>query len=254
MSDEGSTGGDIYVVPITGGAARNLTPSIKSSPSALAWTSPDRITFAQNVDGNAGFGRVGLQGGAVQSLWTGKEIASPAGPVWTSTNSSSNGPPVTAVVRQSASTPPELWAGPIGAWKQLTNLNAGVKPAWGEMRNVHWMNGPTRVQGWLMLPKDYDPAKTYPLIVSVHGGPSAACRSSWDLRFMGLASALGYFALCPNPRGSYGQGEAFHAGKRERFRRRRFPRHHGRRRRNCRSSIRSTRTASAFAVTVTAAT
>ena len=80
MSDEGSTGGDIYVVPITGGAARNLTPSIKSSPSAIAWTSPDRITFAQNVDGNAGFGRVGLQGGAVQSLWTGKEIASPAGP------------------------------------------------------------------------------------------------------------------------------------------------------------------------------
>ena len=36
MSDEGSTGGDIHVVPITGGTARNLTPGIKSSPSALA--------------------------------------------------------------------------------------------------------------------------------------------------------------------------------------------------------------------------
>ncbi len=209
MSDEGSTGGDVYVVPITGGAARNLTPNIKSSPSALAWTAPDRITFAQNVDGNAGFGSVGLQGSEVQSLWTGEEIASPAGAVWTATRSSSNDKPITAVVRQSASAPPELWAGPIGAWKRLTNLNTGIKPVWGEMRNVHWMNGPTRVQGWLMLPKDYDPAKTYPLIVSVHGGPSAACRSSWDASFMGLASALGYFALCPNPRGSYGQGERF---------------------------------------------
>jgi dipeptidyl aminopeptidase/acylaminoacyl peptidase len=209
MSDEGSTGGDIYVVPITGGAARNLTPNIKSSPSALAWAAPDRISFAQNVDGNAGFGSVSLQGGTAQSLWAGEEIASPAGAVWTATNSSSSGQPITAVVRQSASTPPELWAGPIGAWKQLTNLNAGLKPAWGEMRNVHWMNGDTRVQGWLMLPKDYDPAKTYPLIVSVHGGPSAACRSAWDARFTGLASALGYFALCPNPRGSYGQGQRF---------------------------------------------
>ncbi len=91
MSDEGSTGGDVYVVPIAGGAARNLTPDIKSSPSALAWTAPDRITFSQNVDGNAGFGSVGLQGGAVKSLWTGEEIASPAGAIWTAARSSCPG-------------------------------------------------------------------------------------------------------------------------------------------------------------------
>jgi len=29
---------------------------------------------------------------------------------------------------------------------------------------------------------------------------------------MGSESAMGYFALCPNPRGSYGQGEAFTQG------------------------------------------
>ena len=28
-----------------------------------------------------------------------------------------------AVVRQSANTPPEVWAGPMGKWKQITNLN-----------------------------------------------------------------------------------------------------------------------------------
>jgi dipeptidyl aminopeptidase/acylaminoacyl peptidase len=66
-----------------------------------------------------------------------------------------------------------------------------------------------RIQGWLMLPKDFSPGKTYPLVVSVHGGPSAACLSVWDGRSMGALSAMGYFALCPNPRGSYGQGEAF---------------------------------------------
>jgi dipeptidyl aminopeptidase/acylaminoacyl peptidase len=224
MSDEGSVGGDIYVVPITGGEARNLTPNIKASPYALAWTTPDRITFAKNVDGNSGFSSVSSNGGPIGTLWTGEEIAAPAGDVWatvtffaktstvtstTSTERMFDKKSVTAIVRQSASAPPELWAGPIGAWKQLTHVNAEVKPAWGEMKNVIWMSGEKRVQGWLMLPKDYSPSKTYPLVVTVHGGPSAACVPSWGGGGMGVESAMGYFSLCPNPRGSYGQGEAF---------------------------------------------
>ena len=119
---------------------------------------------------------------------------------------------MTAVIRQSASTPPEVWAGPIGKWTQLTAVNADAKPAWGEMKNFHWANGNTALEGWLMLPKDYAPGKTYPLVVSVHGGPSAACGSHWDPRGTGATSAMGYFVFCPNPRGSYGQGEAFTRG------------------------------------------
>jgi dipeptidyl aminopeptidase/acylaminoacyl peptidase len=214
MSDEGSTGGDVHVIPITGGVARNLTPNLKASPSALAWTAPDRITFAQNVDGNSGFGSVSAKGGAVETLWTGEEVAAPAGDAWApgSSFSGTGDKLITAIARQSASTPPEVWAGPIGNWKQLTNLNAGIKPAWGEMHNVDWMDGTTRLQGWLMLPKDFASGKTYPLIVNVHGGPSAACSSRWDERNMGPESAMGYFVLCPNPRGSYGQGELFTQG------------------------------------------
>lgn len=43
MSDEGSTGGDIHVVSIAGGPARNLTPGITSSPSALAGRPPSAL-------------------------------------------------------------------------------------------------------------------------------------------------------------------------------------------------------------------
>ncbi|MGA7335417.1 MAG: prolyl oligopeptidase family serine peptidase, partial [Candidatus Sulfotelmatobacter sp.] len=181
-------------------------------PSRLSWTAPDRITFAENVDGKSGFGSVDAKSGAVQTLWTGEEAVIPAGAAWASAGSQAGEKLITAIVRQSASTPPEVWAGPIGNWKQLTDLNADIKPAWGGMRNVHWMNGDTRVQGWLMLPKDFVPEKTYPLVVTVHGGPSAACMSRWDERGMGPLSAMGYFALCPNPRGSYGQGELFTQG------------------------------------------
>jgi len=212
MSDEGSTGGDLYVVPVAGGSARNLTPGIKSSPSAIAWATPDRIVFAENVDGSSGFGSVSTAKYEIQTLWTGEEVAHPASNAWIMAGASSLDKSGTAIVRQSASMPPEVWAGPIGQWRQLTNLNATVKPLWGEMRSVHWMSGTTNVQGWLMLPKDFATDKKYPLVVSVHGGPSAACGSYWDTRSMGPLSAMGYFALCPNPRGSYGQGESFTQG------------------------------------------
>jgi len=204
MSDEGSTGGDIYTISIAGGVARNLTPDLKSSPSSLAWTAPDRITFVQNVDGQSGLASVSRDG-AVQTLWTGEESAGGSA-------SFSRDGSTTALVRQSASTPPEVWAGPVGHWTQITTLNAGVKSAWGEMHNFHWMNGKLQLQGWLMLPRDFDPGKGYPLVVNVHGGPSAACMSRWDARTMGAESAMGYFAFCPNPRGSYGQGEKFTQG------------------------------------------
>jgi dipeptidyl aminopeptidase/acylaminoacyl peptidase len=49
------------------------------------------------------------------------------------------------------------------------------------------------------------------MVVDVHGGPSAAAQSAWPSAWsftMALPGA-GYFLLVPNPRGSYGQGEAF---------------------------------------------
>ena len=218
MSDEGLTGGDVYVVPVAGGAARNLTPGIKASPSSISWAGSDHINVVANVDGNSGSGQIAQTGSAAGMIWTGwtgEEMIGTSSDAWVPAASFSRDGNVSAVVRQSANNPPELWAGRVGEWKQITNLNEGVRANWGPSRNVHWMNGNTRVQGWLMLPKDFDPAKKYPLIVSVHGGPSHACTSKWQAGGMGdttVASLLGWFVLCPNPRGSYGQGEAFTQG------------------------------------------
>ena len=218
MSDAGLTGGDIYVVPTTGGPARNLTPKIKASPSSIAWSAPDRLSVIANVDGNSAYAVIpasGLPESSTWKGWTGEELISTMTDAWVPAASFSRNGSVSAVVRQSASTSPDVWAGPAGQWKQITSVNKDVKANWGESRNVSWMNGDMRVQGWLMLPKDYDPAKKYPLVVSVHGGPSWACTSKWNAGDMGdmtAASLLGWFVLCPNPRGSYGQGEAFTQG------------------------------------------
>ena len=103
---------------------------------------------------------------------------------------------------------------------QLSHFNDGVKPAWGKSDSLSWKSDGFRVQGWLLLPKDYDSSKKYPLIVEVHGGPAAAVMSRWG-GGGGLSaaafSALGYFVLLPNPRGSYGQGEAFTQANRKDF-------------------------------------
>ena len=218
MSDAGLTGGDVHVVPLPGGAGRKLTPGIKASPSSIAWAAPDRVGVVANVDGNAGYATVPATGYRENSSWngwTGEEMIATSTDAWVPSASFSRDGAVSAVVRQSASTPPEVWAGPMGKWKQITHLNQGVKANWGETRNVHWMDGDTRVQGWLTFPKDYDPAKKYPLVVNVHGGPAWACTSKWQqggMSDMRAASLMGWFVLCPNPRGSYGQGEAFTQG------------------------------------------
>ncbi|MGA9558879.1 MAG: S9 family peptidase [Terriglobales bacterium] len=228
MSDEGLTGGDVYIISMTGGVARDLTPSIKASPSSLAWIATGRLGVIANVDGNSGYEVVPAAGYAIGSSWkersaggwTGEETIGTTTGGWVPSASFSRDGSVSAVVRQAASTPPEVWTGKMGAWRQITHLNQNVKPSWGESRNVHWLSdkaagGDDRVEGWLMLPANYDPAKKYPLVVSVHGGPSWACVSKWSSGGMGsmtAASLLGWFVLCPNPRGSFGQGEAFTQG------------------------------------------
>jgi len=218
MSDEGLTGGDVMLVPSSGGTARNLTPAIHASPSSLSWRSNDRVWMAANVDGNSAAATLttaGLQPGARWNGWTGGEVIGTTTEVWVPSASFSRDGSVSAVIRQSPKSPPEVWAGPAGEWKQITHLNDGLQSPRGETRNVHWTSDGHRVQGWLTLPKNYDPTRKYPLVINVHGGPSWACLPNWGTTAMGdmrAASLLGWFVLCPNPRGSYGQGEAFTQG------------------------------------------
>jgi len=211
MSDAGLTGGDIFSVDAAGGEAQDLTPEIKASPSWLGWTPEKKIIFTEFVGGDVGLASVDPQNKKVETLWRGGEYLAAGAGGFSPTISLAKDGKTMAFVRQSYAAPPEVWAGQVGDWKQLTRRNEGVTRQWGDAKSIEWKNGGYEVQGWLLYPKDFDATKKYPLVVNVHGGPSWASVSTWPSPH-GYAAALagaGYFVLSPNPRGSYGQGDAF---------------------------------------------
>jgi dipeptidyl aminopeptidase/acylaminoacyl peptidase len=201
MSDEGSTGGDIFIVPSAGGAAKNVTPNLEGSARALAWRPDGRIIFNEYIDGKSALVTVGGGGGARSTVWSAPQQVTLA-------SVASRAESAAAVV-QSFQQAPEVYAGPLGAWAPQTAINAAIKPLWGDVKSLHWPSDKFQVQGWLVYPANFDPARKYPLVVSVHGGPSSANVPSWPSRWNAVLPGSGYFLLLPNPRGSYGGGEAF---------------------------------------------
>ncbi|HET8551410.1 MAG TPA: S9 family peptidase [Gammaproteobacteria bacterium] len=222
MSDRGATAGDIYIVPAAGGDVVDVTPGIQMSPSWLAWTNNDHLLVSSIAGGSS---RV--------SLFTLHDGHASGHPLFTQDASIGNGKAASAIalsgnyadfafVHSTFDRAPEIYTGrfrmndgqPTGVSSKphaVTHLNAGLKPLWGKAESVTWTDEGYDVQGWLLFPAHYDPHKTYPMIVYVHGGPSWAVRPSWPRVGYGGAplSALGYFVLFPNPRGSKGQGEKF---------------------------------------------
>ncbi|HLL77172.1 MAG TPA: S9 family peptidase [Pyrinomonadaceae bacterium] len=69
----------------------------------------------------------------------------------------------------------------------------------------------TRVQGWLMKPVGWRDGESYPLILSVHGGPHGMYGYGFNATFQAYA-ARGYAVLFINPRGSTGYGQKFSDG------------------------------------------
>ncbi len=210
MSDEGSTGGEIFQVPSGGGQARSLTPGMASSASYLIWAPAARqLYFTEHYDGGSAISKLDPASGQVERLWQGDESINP--PFEDSGISISDDGKTSAVIRSSWRAAPEIWAGRIGEWSQRTHANAGIKPLWGEAKNLHWTTDGFRVQGWLLYPVNFDAARRYPLVVAVHGGPASSLKPSWPRPGFNptLLSQQGYFVLMANPRGSYGQGEKF---------------------------------------------
>ncbi|HTV85476.1 MAG TPA: S9 family peptidase [Dyella sp.] len=222
MSDQGSTGGDIYSVAANGGALVDLTPGIHVTPSWLSWRSPESMLVTQINNGQAELAEYTVQADRAQQQ---RVLFVAPGYVGDGTAllalSFSADHKLVAFSQSSFEVAPEVYAGAVGEAmpKAVTAINDGQKPSWGKARSVEWNNQGMHVQGWLLYPAHYDPSKRYPMIVNIHGGPSAAVIPHWPSVGYGAVpfSTLGYFVFMTNPRGSFGEGEAFVQANRKDF-------------------------------------
>ncbi|MFL6350922.1 MAG: prolyl oligopeptidase family serine peptidase [Bryobacteraceae bacterium] len=211
MSDQGGTGGEIYTLSVTGGQARDLTPGRLSSPAWYTWLSDEEMLFTEFVGGSTAITRLDVVHGTAKILWQAAETVR-SGPEETSLSVSRRGLPLQmALIRTSWSMLPEVWAGPLGNWRQLTHVNVAVDLSLPKFENLSWRSGAFNVQGWLLFPKGYDREKQYPMLVAAHGGPAWIATPNWRAADFNttLFTKFGYFVFFPNVRGSYGQGERF---------------------------------------------
>jgi len=223
MSDQGSTGGDVYLVPSTGGEIKDITPDSTVTSAWIQWLGENQLGVSQHVGGESAFRSIpasyaGHSNGASGTEYFRQPASIGDGRLAMSLSLSQKQD--VAFISSSFENPPEVFLGKLGQTpKPITHYNDNLKPAWGKSESVEWKNEGFNVQGWLIFPANYDANKKYPLIVMVHGGPSAAVTPRWPGAGFGGApfSALGYFVLEPNPRGSYGQGEKFTQANRKDF-------------------------------------
>jgi dipeptidyl aminopeptidase/acylaminoacyl peptidase len=212
MSDFIAPGGDLFIIASNGGDPKNVTSGLRASVTWFSWTGPEEILTTQIVDGQSAIAIVHTDKAPSKTLWQGAEGPYSGGLMFAM--SVARDGRTSAAARQSFDHAPEVWAGAVGQWQQISSVNRDVKPTFGKVESVYWTNDGTQVQGWLLYPKDFTAGRRYPMVVSVHGGPAASALLHWPAAFdnLGVLSTYGYFVFYPNARGSFGQGEEFTQG------------------------------------------
>ena len=197
----------IHVVAASGGATKSVTDTFDEQPSIIDWT-PTGILFTalQGISTRIyrihPDGRIEPQtpanGGAFGGISFSRDFSKGA------------------FVAGDATRFPEVYAGALnGPATKLTNYADQIR-GWkvGNREMVSWKSTDgTTIDGVLHKPADYQPGKRYPLLVVIHGGPTAISR---PVRVAGASPypieqwlGKGAVILEPNYRGSAGYGEKF---------------------------------------------
>jgi dipeptidyl aminopeptidase/acylaminoacyl peptidase len=196
--------GLIAIVPASGGAPAVVSSAFDEDPSIVTWKSTG-LFFAASARTYAYLYKLNPDTKAVTKV-------SPVDRTVNSSFSLSKDGETIASLRSDATSMAEVFVGS----KKLTDLNAQTAgwPA-GTLDVVSWksQDGAT-IEGVLHKPADFDPAKKYPLLVVIHGGPTGVSRAvpfTSTIYPIDVWVPRGVLVLEPNYRGSAGYGEKFRA-------------------------------------------
>jgi len=191
------------------GATRVLTESFRDWVEDFTWAHDSKsIFFSAPVQGHTPVFRVDVGGTKIEKLYDDRsidhfEIGADDRTLF--------------YVGRAVGEPTEIYRADLGAGSaprmRLSHVNdkvaaeVDIRPA-----EMMWVTGAegAKVQVFVVKPHGFDPAKKYPLIVNVHGGPQQqfadSFRGDWQ-----VYPGAGYVVAFPNFHGSTGFGQDFTA-------------------------------------------
>ncbi|MDT0632379.1 S9 family peptidase [Rubrivirga sp. S365] len=202
--------GDVYVVPLAGGAPRKLADTPDRSASLLAWSADGRHVYALESVGTT---RAVI---AIPTDGADAEVVAQGDGVVANVAFDADGRTM-AFTFEDPATPPEVYTSTVGAFDPVavSSVHADVPlPAMGRTEVVSWTSPDgTPVEGLLTYPVGYEEGRRVPLVLNIHGGPAGVYTQSFtggpSIYQLQTFAQRGYAVLRPNPRGSTGYGRDF---------------------------------------------
>jgi dipeptidyl aminopeptidase/acylaminoacyl peptidase len=201
----------LSVMNLDGSGKRVLTGSLDRSVGSPVWAPDSRSVYVQvedrgtnkvervGLDGSIREVATGLNGGGLDRPYAGGEfdVARRSGTVAITTGDPLHPSDISVVTGSGV--------------RQLTHLNENLgSKALAQVQKLPVTSSYDQrpIDAWMVTPPGFDPAKKYPLILEIHGGPFSAYGPSFSTDDQ-LYAADGYVVLYTNPRGSTSYGEEF---------------------------------------------
>ena len=202
QSRDGDSGNvnEVHIAPSAGGAGKSITRAIDRNMARSIWMPDGKSLLVGANDGT----RVSLWlqplDGPARKLELGK--ISPSSSFWVDVAVGKDGG--IAFTATDPSLPAELYylSSPTSSPKRLTNLNAEVAGlALGRTEVISWQSDGYTHNGIVTYPPDFSNSQKYPLVLVIHGGPTAASLETFASSAQ-LMAAKGWVVFQPNYRGS----------------------------------------------------
>jgi dipeptidyl aminopeptidase/acylaminoacyl peptidase len=190
------------------GKVTNLTETLDRWVNSFTWA-PDsaNIFFTTNDRGRQAIQIIPTTGGAIH-------VAASGDSELDDMQLTRNGKTM-VYTQQSGVSPVEIFraASTGGVPTALTHLNDQLlNDRQMTALEEFWVDGAegAKVQSFLMRPANFNPARKYPVLMLIHGGPQGFWGHAWSYRWNAqVFAAAGYVVVMPNPRGSTGYGQKF---------------------------------------------
>jgi len=201
----------VHVMDLDGRNDHSISDSLDRSVDDVEWASDGRSVFIQYtdkadtrvarlaLDGHLQQLADGLAGAQLDRPYSGGQFTVSSNGLVAFTSGAPDHPPDLSIARGSKVTRLTQLNNDLFAVKQLGKV---------EPLEVSSSVDQQPIGAWLVTPPHFDPARKYPLILEIHGGPYASYGPTFSSDDQ-LYAAAGYMVLYTNPRGSTSYGEEF---------------------------------------------